>query len=209
MVNQTYLDTFIAAARSVAAHNLVLCGSGNLSWRIDDGHMLVTVTNSWMRRMCADQVTVCRIADGASIDGKKPSKEIGFHAAILRERPDVNVVLHFQSPYATTVACMEPHIEDFFVIPEIAYYIGPVSVVPYHLPGSRELAEATTAAMREHNLAILQNHGQVTVGKDFDEVIGNAAYFELACKIIVDGGDNIRHLSEEAAAELRRLRQTG
>ena len=206
MENQTHLDAFITAARNVAAHTLVLCGSGNLSWRVGDGQMLVTVTNSWMRRMSADQVAVCRIADGAPLDGKKPSKEIGFHAAILRERQDVNVVLHFQSPYATTIACKEPQVDNFYVIPEIAYYIGPVSVVPYLLPGSAELADAVTAAIRAHNLAILRNHGQVTVGKDFDEVIGNAAYFELACQIILNAGGDVQRLSKEAVAELRRAR---
>jgi ribulose-5-phosphate 4-epimerase/fuculose-1-phosphate aldolase len=204
MENQKYFEEFITAARRVAEHDLVLCGSGNLSWRVADEHMLVTVTNSWMGHMSEDQVAVCRIADGTTLDRKKPSKEIGFHTAILRERRDMNVVLHFQSPCATSVACREPQVENFFVIPEIAYYIGPVAVVPYLSPGSPELAEAVTAAIKEHNLAILRNHGQVTVGKNFDEVIEKAAYFELACKIILKAGNDVQLLSREAVADLLR-----
>ena len=204
MENQKYLEEFISAARRVAKHGLVLCGSGNLSWRIDDGHVLVTAMSSWLGNMSKDQVAVCRIADSATLNGKTPSKEIGFHAAILRERADINVVLHYNSACATTIACREPQVENFFVIPEIPYYIGPVAVVPYLAPGSSELAEAVTEAIKKHDLAILRNHGQVTVGKDFDEAIEKAMYFELACKIILMAGSDVQRLSKEAVANQRR-----
>ncbi|MBL0714882.1 MAG: class II aldolase/adducin family protein [Desulfosarcina sp.] len=207
MGNQKYFEEFITATRRVAKHDLVLCGSGNLSWRVADGNVLVTATNSWMGNITKDEVAVCRIADGATLNGKKPSKEIGFHTAILRERQDVNVVLHFQSPCATSIACMDPQVTNFFVIPEIAYYIGSVSVVPYLLPGSPEFAEAVSAAIKKHDLAILRNHGQVTVGRNFDEVIENATYFELACKIILKAGGDVQRLSREAVADLRRMRE--
>jgi ribulose-5-phosphate 4-epimerase/fuculose-1-phosphate aldolase len=207
MENQKYFEEFITAARRVAEHGLVLCGSGNLSWRVADGHVLVTVTNSWMGNMSEDQVAMCRIADGTTLNGKKPSKEIGFHAGILRKRRDVNVVLHFQSPCATSITCLKVQVENFFVIPEIAYYIGPVAVVPYLPPGSPELAEAVTAAIKEHDLATLRNHGQVTVGKNFDEVIEKATYFELACKIILKAEGDVQLLSREAVADLRRARE--
>lgn len=202
-----HLEDFVAAAHRVAEYGLVFCGSGNLSWRVDDDRILVTATNSWMVSISTDEVAVCRIADGTTLNGKKPSKEIGFHAAILRERGDVNVVLHFQSPCATTHACQESQVENFFVIPEIPYYVGPVAVVPYLPPGSPELAEAVTAAIKEHDLATLRNHGQVTVGRDFDEVIEKATYFELACKIILKAGGDVQLISREAVAELRRARE--
>jgi ribulose-5-phosphate 4-epimerase/fuculose-1-phosphate aldolase len=92
------------------------------------------------------------------------------------------------------------------VIVEVPYYVGPVAQVPYLLPGSRELAEAVTSAIKEHDLAILRNHGLVTVGADFDEVIEKATYFELACKALLGAGDDVQPLSREAVDELRRLR---
>ncbi|MFH1038638.1 MAG: class II aldolase/adducin family protein [PVC group bacterium] len=202
------VEDFVAAAHRVAEYGLVFCGSGNLSRRVDDDCMLVTAAGSWMVSLSIDEVAVCRIADGATLNGKKPSKEIGFHTAILRERGDVNVVLHFQSPCATTLACREPQVENFFIIPEIPYYVGPVALVPYLRPGSPELAEAVTAAIREHDLANLRNHGQVTVGRDFDGVIEKATYFELACKIILGAGGDVQFLSREAVADLRRMGQS-
>ena len=197
-------EEFVAAAHRVAECGLVACGSGNLSWQVNDALMLVTTTDSWMANLSRQDVAVCRIMDGVSLDEQKPSKEIRFHAAILRERADVKVVLHFQSPCATTIACCEPQVEQFSVIPEIPYYIGPVAVVPYLAPGSTELAEAVTSAMREHELAILRNHGLVVVGKDFDQVIARAVHFEMACKIILGAGEQVQFLPEDAVADLFR-----
>ena len=117
-VSEKCLQEFVAAARRVAEHGLVRCSSGDLSWRVDDEHMLVTMTASWMSTMSTDQIAVCRVVDGATLNGKQPSKEIGFHAATLHERSDVNVVLHFQSPYATIITCSEEPDRDFFIIPE-------------------------------------------------------------------------------------------
>ena len=203
-ISEKCLEEFVAAAHRVAECGLVVCASGNLSWRINDSLMLITTTDSWMDSISKDQIAVCRIADGASINGKKPSK---VHSAVLRESPDVNVLLHFQSPNATTIACRQPRVENFFVIPEIPYYIGSVGVVPYLTPGSPELAEAVTAAVKENGIVILRNHGQVAVAKDLDEVIVSARFFELACEIILKAGDDIQPLSQETVANLRRARE--
>jgi len=207
-VSQECLEEFVFAARRIADHGLVRCGSGNLSQRIDDQTMLISTTNAWLADLTKDQVAVCRIRDGVCLNGKTSSIEFGFHRAILRGRQDVNVVLHFQSPCATILACRkEQTYEHLFVTPEIPYYIGPVAVVPYMDPGSFGLAEAVTSALREHDLAILQNHGQVTVGRDFREAFQRAAYFEFASEICVRGGESVGSLGEEAVESLYRARQ--
>ncbi|MFN3533691.1 MAG: class II aldolase/adducin family protein [Candidatus Brocadia sp.] len=182
---------------------MVRCSSGNLSWRVNEKYMLITATRSWMAEMDSEQVAVCRISDGTVLNEKRPSAENGFHFGILRERSDVNVVLHFQSPFATAVACSNRNPGDFFVIPEIPYYIGPIAVIPYLNPGSNDLAKEVISATKEHDLVILKNHGQVTVGRSFDDAIQKASFFELACEIILHAGEQIQHLSQEAIAYLR------
>ena len=206
-ISEQQLEEFSTAARQVAQHGLVLCGSGNLSWRVDHEHLLITATGSWLAEMSADKIALCRIADGMSLNGKKPSIEIGFHRVILHERQDINVVLHFQSPYATTLACQKTQESVFAVIPEIPYYIGPVAVVPYLNPGSDELAQTVISAMRAHNLAMMRNHGQVTVGKDFREALQRAIFFEFACGILLRAGDQIQVLSEDAMTFLYQARE--
>jgi ribulose-5-phosphate 4-epimerase/fuculose-1-phosphate aldolase len=197
-------EAFAAAARRAGALRLMQCSSGNISCRIDAGRMLVKASRAWMADLTPQQVSLCSIADGARLDGPAPSVEIGFHAGILRSRSDVNVVLHFQTPAATTLACAHPESVNFFVIPEIPVYIGPIGIVPFLDPGSRPLADAVTQVMKTHNLAILKNHGMVTVGKSYDDAIQKAVFFELACDIILRGGRRIEPLPADAAAQFCR-----
>jgi ribulose-5-phosphate 4-epimerase/fuculose-1-phosphate aldolase len=183
-------DIFIAQARRVGAAGLTLCSSGNLSWRVADDRALVSSTGSWLPELTQDKVTLCRISDGAVLEGRKPSMESSFHLGVMRARPDVGVVLHFQSKYATAVACMKRKPADFNVTAEVPCYLGrDIPVLPYFRPGSPELAAAVTEAMRRHDCVLLANHGQVVCGRDFDDAFQKAMFFEMACGIIVNAGE--------------------
>lgn len=159
-VSRQQLDAFVEACRDIARRGLVRCSCGNLSMRLDDERFAVTSTGSWMERMTPEQVTLCRTRDGAVLAGGRPSSEVGFHAGVLRARPELGVVLHFQTPCATALACRKPNGLDYAVIPEIPYYVGSVAHVPYFPPGSAELAVAVTEALRNR----LGAHGQSRPG---------------------------------------------
>lgn len=194
---------FVRAARRIAEHRLVTCGSGNLSWRVAEDRMLITASGSWLSELSADQLATCTIGSGDCLEGQTPSIEAGFHRAILARRPDIHVVLHFQSPHATALACREMNWgDDFYPIPEIPYYIGPIGVVPYLDPGSEELAQAVAGSMQAHHLVVIENHGQVTVGHDFREALQRALFFELACEIYCHAGENPRLLTKETVRPL-------
>jgi ribulose-5-phosphate 4-epimerase/fuculose-1-phosphate aldolase len=159
-----------------------------------------------MEDLAADDVCVCRISDRSAVDDKKPSVEMGFHAGILQARPEANVVLHFQTPCATALASRRTEDIDYFVIPEVPFYIGPVARVGYSQPGSETLAEAVTDAMGAHDMVTIANHGQVTVADSFAHAIQKASFFELACEIVVHGSDELNPLTREAAQYLIDLR---
>lgn len=202
-VSRRRQNAFVAVCREAADRGLMRCSSGNLSWRVGDGLMLVTRTRSWLGRLTVDDIAVCAIEDGTVLNGVKPTVEARFHTGILRARPDVNVVLHYQSPCATALACQKRKHVNYDVIPEIPFYIGPIGQVPYLPPGSPELADAVIKAMTAHNLAVMANHGQITVAQDFDHVIQNAEFFELASQIILLSGRSLDPLSAKAVKALR------
>ena len=199
------VQTFISACFDVAKRGLVRCSSGNLSLRVDQERMLVTTSRSWMESVTARDVCVCRISDGGPLEDKCPSVETGFHAAILQSRPEINAVLHFQTPCATALACREERV-NYHVIPEIPFYIGPIAKVPFLLPGTPELARTVTDAMRTHDMVTIANHGQVAVAADVAHVIQNAVFFELACEIVVRGEDTLAPLPETQVQALLTLR---
>ena len=95
---QDKIQEFIAQAHRVGDDGLTLCSSGNLSWKIGDNKVLVSGPGSWVPTLKAEQVAICDLTTGKSLNGVKPSMESTFHLGVMRERPDVNVVLHFQSP---------------------------------------------------------------------------------------------------------------
>ena len=203
MITEKHIEQFLAQAHRVGDSGLTICSSGNLSWRIGD-EALVSGTGSWIPLLTKEKVSVCHVADGKVLNGVKPSMESGFHLGILRERPDVDVVLHFQSTYATAVACMKDIPQNFNVTAEIPCHVGSeIPVIPYFRPGSPELAEHVKTALMNHNSCLLRKHGQVVCGKNFDEVFERAMFFEMACRIIILSGGQYEVLSQGEIDDLQ------
>lgn len=202
MVTNEQIEQFVAQAHRVGDAGLTVCSSGNLSWRIEE-EVLLSGTGSWVPSLTKEKVAVCRLATGEVLNGVKPSMESGFHLGVLRERPDVNVVLHFQSPYATAVACMKNCPVNFNVTAEVPCHVGrKIPVIPYLRPGSKELAQAVVEAMKNHNSILLRKHGQVVCGKDFDQAFERAMFFEMACRIIIQSGGDYTVLTPEEIDDL-------
>jgi ribulose-5-phosphate 4-epimerase/fuculose-1-phosphate aldolase len=202
MIDSLHIEEFIRQAHRVGDAGLTVCSSGNLSWRIGE-EALVSGTGSWVPSLPKEKVAQVKIATGETLNGVKPSMESGFHLGVLRERPDVNVVLHFQSPYATAVSCMKQKPENFNVTAEVPCHVGrEIPIIPYFRPGSPELAAAVIAAMKEHNSILLTNHGQVVCGKDFDQAFERAMFFEMACRIIILTGGKYDVLTPQEIDDL-------
>lgn len=187
MAKISQIEEFVRQAHRVGKAGLTICSSGNLSWRLPDSdEVLLSGTGSWIPELTVDRVSICRLSDGGILNGVKPSMESVFHMGVLRNRPDVNVVLHFQSPYATAIACMDRRPDNFNFTAEMALHVGEViPMIPYFRPGSPELAAHVVEAMKDHNSIMLLKHGQVVCGKDFDQAFERAMFFEMGCRIAV------------------------
>ncbi len=202
MATSQKINQFVERARRVGRAGLTVCSSGNLSWRIGD-EVLISGTGSWVPELTADRVSVCRFNDGEVLNGIRPSMESVFHLGVMREREDVGCVLHFQSPYATAVACMKHRPTVFNFTAECPLHVGEeIPMIPYYRPGSPELAKAVVDAMREHNSIMLLKHGQVVCGKDFNQAMERAMFFEMACRIAVLNGDNVDPLTRDEIDDL-------
>ena len=108
MIKQYQIDEFVRQAHRVGDAGLTICSSGNISWRVEEGGdtALVSGTGSWVPQLRVDQVSQVRVSTGEVLNGVKPSMESVFHMGVMRERPDVNVVLHFQMPPAITYSAL-------------------------------------------------------------------------------------------------------
>lgn len=203
MATIAQIQEFVRQAHRVGQAGLTICSSGNLSWRLPNGEVLLSGTGSWVPELTPDRVSVCDLATGQVLNGVKPSMESVFHMGVLRERPEMNVVLHFQSPYATAVACMKQRPDTFNFTAEMALHVGEeIPMIPYLRPGSPALAQNVIDAMRTHNSVMLLKHGQVVCGEDFDHAFERAMFFEMGCRIAVLNGSNVDPLTRSEIDDL-------
>ena len=200
-ITDKHIEQFLAAAHQTGERRLTRCSSGNLSWRIGE-FALISATGSWLPELQAGQISICRVATGEITNGIHPSMESGFHLQILQNRPDVNVVLHCQSIYATTIACMKKKPDNFNVSIEIPCYCGrEIAIVPYYRPGSAELAKAVSEALLNHDAALLENTDKYTPEKIW-KYDWKAEFLEMACEIMIHSGMNYNPLTLPEIEEL-------
>lgn len=196
-------ELFVHWARKCGELGLVRCSSGNLSHRAPDNVMLISGTGSWLTEMTTDQVARVDIINNEPLNLIKPSAEYKLHREIYLKRPEISTILHFQSPSATTLACMDVR-PDYNVIIEIPIYIGKIGYLPFIQPGSESLAKEAGDLMRSVNLIQMTNHGQVVCGKGFGETIQKAVFFELACSILLKSGFRASPISAEHLTNLEK-----
>ena len=84
MITNEHIEQFIEQAHRYGDAKLMLCSSGNLSWRIGE-EALISGTGSWVPTLRKEKVSICNIASGTPTNGVKPSMESTFHLGILRE----------------------------------------------------------------------------------------------------------------------------
>jgi ribulose-5-phosphate 4-epimerase/fuculose-1-phosphate aldolase len=201
--------TFLEAAHYIAEKNLVSASSGNMSHCRYESHgskIWITATGAWFSNLCVDDIVECSFPDGKVLrahSDNKPSSELKMHLDIFNVRKGINTVLHFQSPYATTLAASftGSWLGRLSVIPEIPYYIGSIGCVDYYTPGSDALAESVAEAAAAYDVVFMKNHGQIVVGTSFMDVIQKASFVELASMILVNGKE-IQTLTDQNVADL-------
>jgi ribulose-5-phosphate 4-epimerase/fuculose-1-phosphate aldolase len=204
MRKSTMIKSLINFAHKVKEAGLVISSSGNISVKLDEHSFAISASGSYLGELKKGDVSICYFADVDRFEGKKPSMETGFHRNIYLKRVDVGAVIHFQSLYATTLACCEDCDFDLNFIPEIPAYIKSVGIVPYSNPGTQPLADdiAKIIDNPDCHILVLQNHGQIAVGATLSAALRNAEFFEFACRILCQGR-NLRRYEKQIVQELR------
>jgi methylthioribulose-1-phosphate dehydratase len=100
---QTRAAELIDAGRFIDSRGWVPATSGNLSARLSDGCIAITVSGRHKGRLLPEDIM--RVdAEGRSLDGRKPSAETVLHTGIYRRYPDAGAVLHPHSPASTLLS---------------------------------------------------------------------------------------------------------
>jgi L-ribulose-5-phosphate 4-epimerase len=140
---------------------------GNISIRLPE-HEAIVITPSGVRYdvLRPDQMVVIGY-DGVVLEGDLfPSTETDVHLAHYRRRPDVNAIVHTESPYANMFGAVGKTI-DPVLLNMVLYAKGPVQIMPFEFSTNTDFGELSAALMGDDvNALVWGNHGMISVGDD-------------------------------------------
>jgi L-fuculose-phosphate aldolase len=184
------VDDMCAVGRAAVAAGLAVGSGGNISARVPGGDTCwVTAAGTWLDRLSTSDFVAVRIADGKAVDvgprrpdPRAPSTEVALHLETYRVRPDVNAIVHLHPQIAVLLDALSEPIR--LLTTDHAFYLRRVAHVPFHPPGSAELAQAAAAAVADGtNCVILAHHGCSVVGADVAMAHRRASNLDEAARL--------------------------
>jgi len=183
---------------------------GNISVRLPE-HNAIVITPSGIRYdvLTVDQMVVVGY-DGVVIEGDLfPSTETDVHLAHYRRRPDVNAIVHTESPYANMFGAIGKTI-DPVLLNMVLYAKGAVRVMPFEFSTNADFGELSASLMGDDtNAVVWGNHGMISVGDDvagaFKVAVAVEANAQVLHGALAIGTPNILVLADITIPEGARL----
>jgi L-fuculose-phosphate aldolase len=182
---QSQREQLLRVSQQLIARGLNKGTAGNVSVRFGDG-FLITPSGMEVETMTIASMVQMQF-DGSYeqttlLDKPKiPSSEWRFHRDILKNRDEVNAVIHTHSMFATTLACLHKEIPPFHYM--IAVVSGDtIRCAPYALFGSQALSENALIALLDRKACLLANHGMIALGVDLEDALAVTVEVENLCE---------------------------
>ncbi len=198
-------EDLVATARSLFARGYSFGTAGNLSVRCGD-IVYATPTGSSFGTLSVDALAMCDL-EGKPQNPLRPTKELPFHLAAYRARPEMKAVVHLHSTYATAVACLRGLNENDAlpaITPYFAMRVPALPTVPYLPPGDPALGAEVERLAKLSPAMLMRNHGLITLGKTIAEAAALAEEVEETARLFLLLGERMQSLSGAQIAELRR-----
>lgn len=139
---------------------------GNLSVRLESAEACVIKPSGVGFAECTVDNLMVASLKGEILEGKlKPSKDMDFHLAIYRARPEVGAIVHVHSPWATGWASAGKEIPCLTVHSKSK--LKRIPLVPLAPGGGAQTAKETLEVFNDPKViaAIFADHGSVGVGR--------------------------------------------
>ncbi len=177
-------ESIIRWGRYAAEHGLLAGTSGNLSVRVAPDRFCITASGCALGSLSPDDVLTCGL-DGAwsGAPGRRPSMEAEMHRLLLERLPEAGAVFHSQPLHATLFACARLPVPTT-LIPESMAYVRRVVRIPYHHPGSPELARDTADRLEVGDVGLLENHGLIVAAPSVETAVAITETFEFLCRLV-------------------------
>lgn len=188
----------VAAGSLLYEQGMVPATSGNFSARVGPEFFAITESGKHKGRLGVADIMQVDI-NGRSLDGRRPSAETALHMQIYQHIPEVNVILHHHSAYATLLSQLAGNTltlsgyEVLKVFPDIDTHESSVIVPVFEnsqdiLSLAGQVGEYMTANAPVHGY-LIRGHGLYTWGESFTAVLNYVEAFEFLfkCEIMKRG----------------------
>jgi len=168
--------------KKLVERNLTVGTGGNISIFLREQDQIIITPSGidYFQMEAEDLVSVS--PEGTVLDPfRKPTTELELHLALYAARSDINAVVHCHSVFATTLACLGWEVPPFSYL--VAVIGDRIPLAPYATFGTRELAEKVSSSLGNYNGLLMENHGQVTVGKDLETAFSAAETLEFLAEL--------------------------
>jgi L-fuculose-phosphate aldolase len=156
--------------------------SGNISHRLGNG-MLITPTSLPYDQM--KPTDIVELAFDGTFTGKhRPSSEWRFHRDIMKNRSDINVIIHTHAIFSTTLAVHERSIPSFHYMVAVAGG-NDIRCAPYACFGTQQLSDHALKALEGRTACLLGHHGLIVLAEHFQQALWRAVEVETLAKMYV------------------------
>ncbi len=157
---------------------------GNISLRLGPERVLITPAGRSKALLQPEDLVEVDLA-GKVLSGRgRPSAELALHLAVYEELPRAGAVVHAHPPLATAFSLAGRELE-LGALPEALVHLGPVPLVPYATPGSRELARAVRPYLGRAGALLLEHHGTLAHGPDLESAWARTEKLESAAQVLL------------------------
>jgi L-fuculose-phosphate aldolase len=199
-------DLLTSAMERIYSYRMTTTSGGNLSILDEAGSVWITPARIDKGGLRREDIVEIR-PDGEVVGRHKPSSEFPFHHGIYKTRPDIRAIIHAH-PVALVAFSICGKTPDTRLFPKAHSICGAVGFAPYALPGSEALgASIAEEFAKGFSCVMLENHGVVVGGANFEEAFRRFETLEFAAKTIIKASNLgvIRYVSDEALAAENRL----
>ena len=176
-------EHIVEIGRRVYEMGFVAASDGNISARLDDGHIVTTPTMICKGRMKPHELVLVDI-EGRKLrrEERNPSSEFAMHRIIYRLRPDIHAVVHAHPPFGTGFAVANVAL-DKPLLSEVILTLGCIPLTAYGTPSTNEITDSIAPFVPHHDALLLANHGAVAYGPDLEMAYAKMDTLEHFAKI--------------------------
>ncbi len=175
----------LETANLLPKYGLVWMAGGTVCARDPESGLVVVTPSGLSYESLKPEDMLVTDMDMKLVDGKyRPSVALNLWTGFMRNRPEINVVLHTHSPYATSFSVAHTSI-PIITETQADWFGEPIRVTPYLSVEDPEFASKPVEVIGGGFAVLLGNHGPITLGKNLAHALERAVTLEEAARTYV------------------------